>query len=41
MLKSFSNVIGFDDAPFPANYTGKVKVVGTVYAKSQLNDIGT
>ena len=39
MLKRFSNAIGFDDAPFPANYTGRVKVVGTVYAKSQLNGI--
>ena len=39
MMKRFSNVIGFDDAPFPAEYTGCVKVVGTVYAKSQLNGI--
>ncbi len=39
MMRRFSNVIGFDDAPFPANYTGGVKVVGTVYAKSQLNGI--
>ena len=38
-MRRFSNVIGFDDAPFPANYTGGVKVVGTVYAKSQLNGI--
>lgn len=38
-MRRFSNVIGFDDAPFPANYTGCVKVVGTVYAKSQLNGI--
>ena len=39
MMRRFSNVIGFDDAPFPAKYTGGVKVVGTVYAKSQLNGI--
>jgi endonuclease V-like protein UPF0215 family len=39
MMRRFSNVIGFDDAPFPTGYRGKVKVVGTVYAKSQLNGI--
>jgi uncharacterized protein len=39
MMRRFSNVIGFDDAPFPAKYTGCVKIVGTVYAKSQLNGI--
>jgi len=39
MLKRFSNVIGFDDAPFASNHTGAVKVVGTVYARTQLNGI--
>jgi hypothetical protein len=27
-----SNVIGFDDAPFPPHHKGKVKVVGAVFA---------
>ena len=30
--KRFSNVVGFDDAPFARDHQGKVKVVGTVYA---------
>ncbi len=30
--KHYSNVAGFDDAPFPRDYRGAVKVVGTVYA---------
>jgi len=30
--KRFSNVIGFDDAPFDRDSTDRVKVVGTVYA---------
>ena len=30
--KRFANVIGFDDAPFSRRYTGKVQLVGTVYA---------
>lgn len=30
--KRFSNVVGFDDAPFARDHRGKVKVVGTVYA---------
>lgn len=37
--KRFSNVIGFDDAPFPRNYFGKVKVVGTVYANLRLDGV--
>jgi endonuclease V-like protein UPF0215 family len=41
MQKRFSNVIGFDDAPFPSGHTGKVKVAETVYAQSQLNGILT
>jgi hypothetical protein len=39
MKKLFSNVIGFDDAPFPSGHKGKVKVVGTIYAKSQFNGV--
>jgi endonuclease V-like protein UPF0215 family len=34
-----SNVIGFDDAPFTPEYTGPVKVVGTVYARQRLTGI--
>jgi len=30
--KRFSNVIGFDDAPFDRDHADRVKVVGTVYA---------
>ncbi len=30
--KRFTNVVGFDDAPFPRDCNGKVKLVGTVYA---------
>jgi len=31
-VKRYSNIIGFDDAPFSRNHHGKVKVIGTVYA---------
>lgn len=37
--KRFSNVIGFDDAPFPLEHTGPVKVVGAVFARLQLNGV--
>ncbi len=30
--KRFSNIIGFDDAPFPRDHRGQVKVVGAVFA---------
>lgn len=30
--KRFSNVVGFDDAPFDRDHRGAVKLVGTVYA---------
>jgi len=30
--KSFSNVIGFDDAPFPRAHRGNVPIIGAVYA---------
>jgi len=39
MLKRYSNIIGFDDALFPAAHTGAVKVVGAVYAKARLDGI--
>jgi endonuclease V-like protein UPF0215 family len=37
--RQFSNVIGFDDGPFPVGHTGSVTVVGTVYARLQLNGV--
>lgn len=37
--KAFSNVIGFDDAPFAPEYTGPVQVVGTVYARQRLTGV--
>ncbi len=37
--RHFSNVIGFDDAPFLPGYVGPVKVVGTVFARLRLNGI--
>ncbi|MBN1665203.1 MAG: DUF99 family protein [Deltaproteobacteria bacterium] len=39
MIKHFSNVIGFDDAPFPAGHRGTVQVVGTIFARLQMNGI--
>lgn len=39
MLKRFSNIIGFDDAPFPAAHRGKVTVVGAVCARTRINGI--
>lgn len=37
--KHFSCVLGFDDAPFAAGYTGNIKVVGTVYAGLRLDGV--
>ncbi len=37
--KRFSNVIGFDDAPFPRNHQGPVKAVGAVYADQRLDGV--
>ena len=37
--KRFSNLIGFDDAPFEHTYTGNVKVVGTVFTSLQLSGV--
>jgi len=34
--RRFSNVIGFDDAPFAPDYRGPVKVVGAVFTRLQL-----
>jgi len=36
---SFSNVIGFDDSPFPRNHKGNVRIVGTVYAGLRLDGV--
>ncbi|MCP4692493.1 MAG: DUF99 family protein [Desulfobacterales bacterium] len=37
--KRFSNVIGFDDAPFPRNHRGMVKVVGAVFARLRFDGV--
>ena len=38
-MRTLSNVIGVDDAPFPARHSGSVKVVGAVYARNRLDGI--
>ena len=38
-MQKLVTVIGFDDAPFPADYVGNVKIVGAVYATSQLKGV--
>ena len=37
--KILSNVIGFDDAPFPCSYQGPVKIVGAVYASLRFDGV--
>ncbi|MFQ6618329.1 MAG: DUF99 family protein [Fidelibacterota bacterium] len=37
--KRFSNIIGFDDAPFPRDYHGNVKVVGAVFANLRFDGV--
>lgn len=37
--KRFSNLIGFDDAPFGHDYIGPVKVVGTVFTGLHLTGV--
>jgi len=37
--KRFSNVIGFDDAPFAHTHVGSVKVVGTVFTGLKLTGV--
>ena len=37
--RSYSNVIGFDDAPFPRHHKGPVKVVGAVFAHRRLDGV--
>ncbi len=38
-MQKYVSVIGFDDAPFPTDYVGNVKIVGVVYAKLQLKGV--
>lgn len=37
--KRFSNVVGFDDAPFSRDHRGNVAVVGTVYAGPRFDGV--
>ncbi len=37
--KRLSNVVGFDDAPFHKHYSGNVKVVGAVFARTRLDGV--
>ncbi|MFH2012859.1 MAG: DUF99 family protein [Pseudomonadota bacterium] len=38
-MQKYASVIGFDDAPFPRDHAGNVRIVGTVYAKLQLKGV--
>lgn len=38
-VKRYSNLIGFDDAPFSHDYMGPVKVVGTVFTGLHLTGV--
>lgn len=38
-MQKFTTVIGLDDAPFPADGVGNVKIVGAVYAELQLKGV--
>lgn len=37
--RRFSNVIGFDDAPFSRSHRGPVKIVGAVFADQRLDGV--
>jgi uncharacterized protein len=37
--KRYSNLIGFDDAPFPRGYSGPVKLVGAVFAGTRFDGV--
>jgi len=39
MSKSFTHVIGLDDAPFDPDYRGDVLVVGAIYAGQRLDGV--
>jgi hypothetical protein len=38
-VKRFSNIIGFDDAPFTPDYTGPVQVVGAIFTGLKLTGV--
>ena len=37
--RSFSNVVGFDDAPFARDHRGDVRIVGAVFARDRLDGV--
>jgi len=37
--RSLSHVVGFDDVPFPADYRGRVEVVGAVFADRRFDGL--
>lgn len=37
--RNLSNIIGFDDAPFPRDHCGPVKVVGAVFARLRFDGV--
>lgn len=39
MARSLSNVVGFDDSPFPYEHRGDVRVVGAVCARTRLDGV--
>jgi endonuclease V-like protein UPF0215 family len=39
VARSFSNVVGFDDSPFPLEHRGDVRVVGAVCARTRLDGV--
>ena len=39
MTKTFTHVIGFDDAPYPPNHRGDVAVVGAAFAGARLEGV--
>ena len=39
LQKHFSNVIGFDDAPFPRAHQGRVKIIGAVFANLRFDGV--
>jgi endonuclease V-like protein UPF0215 family len=39
MARTFSNVVGFDDSPFPYEHRGDVRVVGAVCARTRLDGV--
>lgn len=39
MARALSNVVGFDDSPFPFEHRGDVRVVGAVCARTRLDGV--